>query len=122
MSDALFENLNDGDEDNDPFIISVRSEDDYSNAGHIEGSLWVSPKELFTDEVLSSLPDDQPIAVYCYTGQTAGQVISALNMLGYDASSVLFGMSGWSDDPDVFVKRFNLDVHAKDYITESGSY
>ena len=121
VSDALFENLNDGDEDNDPFIISVRSEDNYNNAGHIEGSLWVSPKELFTDEVLSSLPDDQPIAVYCYTGQTAGQVTSALNILGYDASSVLFGMSGWSDDPEVFVKRFNPEKHTKDYATEAGA-
>ncbi len=121
MSDALFENLNDGDEDNDPFIISVRSEGDYTDAGHIPGSLWVSPKELFTEDVLNDLPTDQPIAVYCYTGQTASQVTSALNMLGYDASSVLFGMSGWSDDPDVFVKRFNPEKHAKDYPTEAGS-
>jgi len=120
-SDALFENLNDGDDENDPFIISVRSEGDYTDAGHIEGALWVSPSELFTPDVLNDLPTDRPIAVYCYTGQTAGQVTSALNMLGYDASSVLFGMSGWSDDPAVFVKRFNPEVHAKDYPTEAGS-
>ena len=121
VADALFENLNDGDEDNDPFIISVRSEDDYSNAGHIAGALWVSPKELFTPENLAKLPTDQPIVVYCYTGQTAGQVTSALNILGYDASSVLFGMSGWSDDPAVFVKRFNPEKHTKDYPTEAGA-
>ncbi|NOX60758.1 MAG: rhodanese-like domain-containing protein, partial [Chloroflexi bacterium] len=72
-------------------------------------------------DALNDLPPDKPIVVYCYTGQTAGHVTAALNMLGYDASDLLFGMSGWSDDPNVFVKRFDPDKHAHDYMVETGS-
>lgn len=118
--DAVFENLNDGDETNDPFIISVRSEEDYAK-GHLPGALWASPKELFTPEMLAKLPTDRQIVVYCYTGQTAGQVVGALNMLGYDAASMTYGMSGWTQDPDVYVKRFDPEKTPKDYPTESGS-
>ncbi|NOZ72732.1 MAG: rhodanese-like domain-containing protein [Chloroflexi bacterium] len=117
---ALFENLNDGDEDNDPIIISVRAEEDY-NKGHIPGSVWFSAKELFQIPNLEKLSPDKAIVVVCYTGQTASQVTSALNALGYDASTLLFGMSGWSDDPAVFVKRFNPEVHAHDYRVEGNA-
>jgi len=34
---------------------------------------------------------------------------------------LLHGMSSWTTDPDVFVKRFNPEKHAHDYMTESGS-
>ncbi|MCB0203385.1 MAG: rhodanese-like domain-containing protein [Anaerolineae bacterium] len=117
-ADALYENLNDGDETNDPYIISVRSADDYGK-GHLPGAVWEDPKALFTPEGLATLPTDQPIVVYCYTGQTASQVTSALNLLGYDASSLVFGMSSWSDDPDVFAKRFDAAKAAHDYATEA---
>ena len=36
-AEALFENLSDGDESNDPFILSVRAPDVYA-LGHIEGA------------------------------------------------------------------------------------
>jgi rhodanese-related sulfurtransferase len=120
QADALFENLNDGDESNDPFVLSVRSEEDYGK-GHIPGAAWADPKALFTAEGLAALPADQPIVVYCYTGQTASQVTSALNMLGYDASNLVFGMSSWTDDPDVYVRRFEAGTNAREYRTESGS-
>jgi hypothetical protein len=57
--------------------------------------------------------------VVCYTGQTAGQATAALNMLGYEAYSLLFGMSSWTTDPDVFVKRFNPETHANDYTIDT---
>ncbi|HID34634.1 MAG TPA: rhodanese-like domain-containing protein, partial [Anaerolineae bacterium] len=110
-AEDLYANLNDGDPDNDPFIISVRAKEDYEK-GHIPGAVWISPKELFTPDVLATLPDDREIVVVCYTGQTASQVTSALNMAGYDAYTLLFGMSSWTSDPEVFVKRFNPDKHA----------
>ncbi|HEY52419.1 MAG TPA: rhodanese-like domain-containing protein, partial [Caldilineae bacterium] len=112
--------LNDGDEDNDPIIISVRSQDDY-NKGHISGAVWASPTELFAPDMLSKLDPDREIVVACYTGQTASQVTAGLNNLGYNAKALLHGMSSWTTDPDVFVKRFNPEKHAHDYMTESGS-
>ncbi|MEZ4767345.1 MAG: rhodanese-like domain-containing protein [Caldilineales bacterium] len=118
-ADALYENLNDGDASNDPYIISVRSAEDYGK-GHLPGAVWEDPKALFTPEGLATLPTDRPIVVYCYTGQTASQVTSALNLLGYDASSLSFGMSSWTDNPDVFVKRFDAAKATHDYPTEAG--
>jgi LPXTG-motif cell wall-anchored protein len=94
-ANALFENLNDGDASNDPYIIDVRAAEDYA-LGHIPGAVNMSAKELFTAANLATIPADQPVVVGCYTGQTASQVTSALNMLGYDASNLKFGFASWS--------------------------
>lgn len=111
---ALFENLNDGDAENDPYIISLRSAEDYAK-GHIPGAVNMDVKELFTLENLATIPSEQEVVVVCYTGQAAAQATAALNMLGYDAYSLLHGMSSWTSDPEVFVKRFDPEKHANDY-------
>jgi rhodanese-related sulfurtransferase len=114
----LYENLNDGDPDNDPTIISLRSAEDYAK-GHIPGAVNVGVKELFTTEVLSSIPPDKDVVLVCYTGQTAGQATAGMNMLGYEAYSLLFGMSSWTSDPEVYAKRFNPEVHTGDYTVDT---
>jgi hypothetical protein len=49
-------------------------------------------------------------------------------MMGYDASALLHGMSSWTTDPEVYVKRFTPDTHAHDYTIDlephqlTGSY
>ncbi|MBN1138248.1 MAG: rhodanese-like domain-containing protein, partial [Anaerolineae bacterium] len=80
---ALFENLNDGDAENDPYIISLRSAEDYAK-GHIPGAVNMSVKDLFSLENLATIPPDRDVVLVCYTGQTAGQATAALNMLGYE--------------------------------------
>ena len=117
QADALYENLNDGDADNDPTIISLRSAEDYAK-GHIAGAVWMDVKTLFTLEGLATLPPDRDVVVVCYTGQSASQAAAALNMLGYDAYALLYGMSSWTSDPEVFVKRFNPEQHTHDYAVE----
>jgi rhodanese-related sulfurtransferase len=37
--------------------------------------------------------------VYCYTGQTAGQVVGALRLLGFDAVSLKGGMGMPANEP-----------------------
>jgi len=113
----VYENLNDGDAENDPYIISLRSAEDYAK-GHIPGAVHMDVKEMFSAASLATIPADRQVVVVCYTGQTASQATAGLNMLGYDAYSLLFGMSAWTSDPDVFVKRFNPEVHANDYAVE----
>ena len=117
----LYENLNDGDPENDPMIISLRSAEDYA-AGHIPGAVNVSVAELFTAEGLAAIPPDRDVVVTCYTGQTAGQATAALNMLGYDAASLLFGMSSWTTDPEVYAKRFNPETHTSDYTIDTEAH
>jgi rhodanese-related sulfurtransferase len=113
----LYENLNDGDTDNDPTIISLRSAEDYA-VGHIPGAIWMDVKTLFTPDGLATIPPDRSVVVVCYTGQSASQATSALNMLGYDAAALLHGMSSWTTEPEVFVKRFNAETHSHDYAIE----
>ena len=117
-AEALFETLNDGDTSNDPTIISVRSQDHYEGVGHIEGAIWLDVKTMFGQDGLVGVDPDRPVVVYCYTGQTASQVTAALNMLGYDASNLLFGMQGWTMDDDVRVNFFKPDVHSFGYSYE----
>jgi rhodanese-related sulfurtransferase len=114
----LYENLNDGDPENDPTIISLRSAEDYAK-GHIPGAVHMSVTELFTADNLATIPPDRQVVLVCYTGQTAAQATAGLNMLGYDAYSLLFGMSSWTSDPEVFVKRFDPETHAGDYTIDA---
>ena len=47
-ADALWENLSDGDPDNDPFILSVRSPQHYE-IGHIPGAININITDRFTN-------------------------------------------------------------------------
>jgi rhodanese-related sulfurtransferase len=111
----LYDNLNDGDASNDPTIISVRSQEEYTDAGHIPGAIWLDVKAMFGQDGLVGVDPERPVVVYCYTGQTASQVTSALNMLGYDARNLSFGMQGWTMDDAVRVNYFNPDKHSFAY-------
>lgn len=74
-------------------IVDIRKADDYAS-GHVEGAVNV-PFGAGMD--FSSLDQETPMVVYCYSGQTAGQTTAVLRALGYDAVSMHFGMKGWSD-------------------------
>jgi len=74
-------------------IIDIRSLSVY-NAGHIPGAYHSSLGSLLTD-VGTTIPTDKTFVVACYTGQSAGHAVVALKLMGYDAKTLLFGMSNW---------------------------
>lgn len=83
-------------------FLSVRSAEDYAK-GHIEGATNI-PFAKGMQAKFDTLPKDKTIVVYCYTGQTAGQVVAVLRLLGYDAVSLNAGMgtpatgtAGWAN-------------------------
>ncbi len=87
-------------EDNldDYFIINYFGEADYEgmgNAGvpgHIPGAFQFTPyASMGMDQMLNNIPTDQPVVVYDWTGHHSIQVVSYLNMLGYEAYSLKFG-------------------------------
>ncbi|RKY87684.1 hypothetical protein DRQ09_04055 [candidate division KSB1 bacterium] len=79
------------------FIINYWPESDYNNPGHIPGAYQFTPKSsLRKDQKLKYLPTDKEIVVYCYSGQTSAQVVAYLQILGYDAYSLLFGVNGFA--------------------------
>ena len=71
-------------------FLSVRKAEDYAK-GHIESAINI-PFGKGMEQQFNMLPKDKKIVVYCYTGQTAGQVVAGLRLLGYDAVSMHSGM------------------------------
>ncbi len=63
---------------------------------HVKGSVQYTPrKDLSLDARLTELPSGKPITVYCKTGHTSGNVTAYLDMLGYKAHSLMFGVGGF---------------------------
>jgi rhodanese-related sulfurtransferase len=89
-------------EDDSIYILSIRQQDAY-DAGHIAGADLI-PWGPGMEQEFDKLPMDKTIVVYCYSGQTAGQTVAGLRLLGYDAVSLNGGMGvganaplGWSN-------------------------
>ncbi len=117
---VLYDNLNDGDSSNDPFILSIRSAAQYE-IGHIPGAVNIGFKSLFTDDNISKLPEDKQIVVVCYTGHTASQATALLNVNGYDAIALKFGMTGWSSNSTVAPSAFVKATAAHNYEISLGN-
>lgn len=90
---SVFPTLADNDASNDPFIIDWRSATDYA-AGHITGAVNIALGEMVDKIEDGTIPADKSILNYCYSGQTASYATALLNMLGYEAQNLLFGMCG----------------------------
>ena len=114
----LFMLINDEEEDNDPYIISVRMAEDYAK-GHIPGAINIGFGDLFKTETLATLPIDQQIVMYCYTGHSGSQATAMLGALGYDVVNLLHGMSAWTTDEEIAPYRFNPDTDRSDYVFET---
>lgn len=87
-------------EDPSIFILSIRSAEHYEK-GHIPGAYNIPYAEVSKIENLKKLPPDKKIVVICYTGHTASQTTMLLNLLGYDAVPLKWGMMNWTGDPEV---------------------
>jgi len=109
-NNALLNNLDDGYTANDPYIISVRSSTAYA-AGHVPTAHNIAAGTLFDDTTLAALPTDRQIIVYCFTGQSAAHVSALLNIYGFDAISLKFGMCSWTDDAAITLSKcYNPDT------------
>lgn len=64
--------------------------------GHIPGAIHYSIRptsDLLYNTALRTLPTDKPIAVYCFTGQTSSLMSAYLQVLGYNARSIYYGVN-----------------------------
>ncbi|SMG33877.1 rhodanese-like domain-containing protein [Dethiosulfovibrio salsuginis] len=85
------EQLNQAIENNYPlYLLDIRKPEDYAEK-HIDGAINVPWVEV--GDYLDDFPKDEKIIVICYTGQTAGQTVALLRLLGFDACSLKGGMS-----------------------------
>lgn len=93
------------------FIISYLPAELYK-AGHIAGSIQYAPREsLRRDSVLSTLPLDKTIVPYCYSGHQTAAIAAYLNLLGYTAKNLEYGMMGF----------MNKEMKAKGWVSFSQS-
>ena len=76
-------------------VIDIRDGGDYDELGHIPGAFNTTLAELIEDIDAGNIPSDKPFVVACYSGQSAGHAVMALNLLGHTAKSLKFGMSSW---------------------------
>lgn len=111
---------------NDPesyYIVNYWPENQYLDPGHIPTAIQYTPKETIKlDADLRTLPADQTIVVYCYTGQTSSYLTAYLRLIGYDAKSLLFGANGmiYNELVDNSMPHFAVEtqVMGYDYVTE----
>lgn len=85
------------DAEQDITILSIRQPSAYAK-GHVPGAINIAWGKGM-QEYFGQLSKDKNIVVYCYTGQTAGQAVAGLKMLGYDAVSLNGGMGTSSNIP-----------------------
>lgn len=72
------------------FVIDTRSAEDYAK-GHVKGAVNLPFASTAIGENVEYIPDDVPVYVYCYTGQTASQVTSVLNVAGKPVTNIKGG-------------------------------
>ena len=73
------------------FVLDVRNLESYE-AAHIKGAHNIQIDDLFSVNNLKKLPKDTPIVICCGIGHVASQILTLLQLLGYDAISLKYGM------------------------------
>lgn len=84
----LFKKIDAGEE---MLIIDVRQPDAYAE-GHLKGAVNV-PYGTAVADALEMIPDDVPLFINCYTGQTSSQVVALLNIAGKYATNIQGGFN-----------------------------
>ncbi len=97
-------------------VIDLRSEEDYAK-GHIESAVNI-PYGTAVADALEQIPNDVPVYVYCYSGQTASQTVALLNLAGKNAYNVSGGFDNGISKAENAAELFTK----KESVLEEGSY
>ncbi len=99
------------------FINNYFSDADYVAFGHIDGAYRINPLSI-ADDLIYYIDPSKKVVTYCYTGQTSAVITAYLNVLGYDAYSLLFGMNGLYNTNSAWTKnQWGYDSKPKDLST-----
>ncbi len=75
------------------FINNYWGASDVDLYGHIEGSHRIKEDLTLAAGGMEYLNPDETIVTYCWTGQTSSMITAYLTVLGYDATSLKFGVN-----------------------------
>ena len=75
----------------DYVLIDLRKKEEYDIV-HIPNSINIYWLDILNEENLELLPKNKKIFLICYVGHTSSQAIVLLKLLGYDVTSIKFGM------------------------------
>ena len=79
-----------------PTVLDVREPDEYA-AGHVEGALLMPLARTVEMALAADLPKDEPLYVFCRTGNRSLQAAQALVAAGYeDVRNVDGGIVAWT--------------------------
>ncbi len=78
--------------DTQHFLLDVRTSEEFAS-GHIAGAINISVDLL--DQHLSEVPKDQPVVVYCHSGNRSAQATQILQNAGYSQIYDLGGVVQW---------------------------
>lgn len=80
------------------FIINLERKDKYDD-GHIPGAIRYKPEStLGFSDVMSTIPFDKTVVVYCGTGHNSGFATAFLRLFGYDARTLKYGNNSFMYD------------------------
>ena len=99
-------------------IYNFWSEDAYKTIGHYTGAYQYS---TISFETVKALPQSEQCEIYCYTGQTSSFATAWLQVLGYNAKSIGYGVNSLRHDA---VDAYNSSVawhHSYDYPIETST-
>jgi rhodanese-related sulfurtransferase len=107
------------DNPDDYFINNYFSGDHYTGFGHISGAYRINPVLVGNGSILN-LDPSKFVVTYCYTGQTSGVITAYLNVLGYNAKSLTFGVNGLTHDNDFWTSgqvsnHWGMNSNPKDF-------
>jgi rhodanese-related sulfurtransferase len=73
------------------FLLDIRPNKIFDKS-HIEGAINIFLKDLFKEENIKKLPFNKTIIVCCGIGHLASQALVLLQLLGYNAIGLKYGM------------------------------
>jgi rhodanese-related sulfurtransferase len=75
-------------------VLDVRSPEEYTQDGHVAGSVLIPLPELAMR--LNEVPKDRPVACFCRSGNRSQVACDMLRQQGYtNVSNVLGGIGAW---------------------------
>lgn len=101
------------------YVNNYFSADHYAGFGHVDGAVRVSPLMINDFE---SLDPGSKVVTYCYTGQTSAVLTAYLNVCGFDAYSLTFGVNGMTHSNDFWTtgevaNHWGVNANPKDLPT-----